>query len=76
MKEQVDASFRHMTQQMTEEEQAEFQRLLMLAAEASLDLEERASRRWRGIRLTAVGFLYDHARSAAGRRSFLEAAEH
>ena len=40
MKEQVDASFRHMTQQMTEEEQAEFQRLLMLAAEASLDLEE------------------------------------
>ena len=40
VKEQVDASFRHMTQQMTEEEQAEFQRLLMLAAEASLDLEE------------------------------------
>lgn len=40
VKEQVDESFRRMTQQMTPAEQAEFRRLLQLAADASLALEE------------------------------------
>lgn len=39
VKEQVDESFQRMTQQMTEAEQAEFRRLLQLAADASLNLE-------------------------------------
>lgn len=40
VKEQVDESFRRMTQQMKPAEQAEFRRLLQLAADASLALEE------------------------------------
>lgn len=40
IKEQVDASFQHMTTSMTSEEREEFKRLLLLAAEASLTQEE------------------------------------
>lgn len=40
IKEQVDASFQHMTAGMTPEEREEFKRLLLLAAEASLTQEE------------------------------------
>lgn len=40
VKEQVDESFRHMTQQMTDGEREEFKRLLLLAADASLAMEE------------------------------------
>ena len=40
VKEQVDESFRHMTQQMTEGERKEFNRLLRLAAEACVALED------------------------------------
>ena len=40
IKEQVDACFQHMTHTMTVQEREEFKRLLQLAAEASLTLEE------------------------------------
>lgn len=40
IKEQVDECFRLMTQHMTQEERDQFQRLLMLAAEGALALEE------------------------------------
>lgn len=40
IKEQVDASFQHMTTRMTSEEREEFKRLLLLAAEAALAQEE------------------------------------
>lgn len=40
IKEQVDACFQHMTHTMTNQEREEFKRLLQLAAEASLTLEE------------------------------------
>lgn len=40
VKEQVDESFRHMTQQMTDTEREEFKRLLLLAADASLAMGE------------------------------------
>lgn len=40
IKEQVDACFQHMTHTMTDQEREEFKRLLQLAAEASLTLEE------------------------------------
>ena len=40
VKEQVDESFRHMTQQMTDGEREEFKRLLLLAADASLAMGE------------------------------------
>ena len=36
VKEQIDVCFQHMTQQMTDTERAEFKRLLLLAAEASI----------------------------------------
>ena len=39
IRDQIDASFTRMTQQMTAEEQAEFKRLLLLAAEAAIALE-------------------------------------
>lgn len=38
VKEQIDLSFQRMTQNMTEKERAEFKRLLMMAAEATIDL--------------------------------------
>lgn len=40
LKEQMDISFQRMTQNMTEEEQGEFKRLLLLAAETTLSLDE------------------------------------
>lgn len=40
VKEQVDESFRHMTQWMTDTERKEFKRLLQLAADASLTLDD------------------------------------
>ena len=40
IRDQIDASFTRMTQQMTAEEQAEFKRLLLLAAEAAIALED------------------------------------
>lgn len=40
VKEQIDLSFQRMTQNMTEEERAEFKRLLMMAAEATIDLDD------------------------------------
>jgi DNA-binding MarR family transcriptional regulator len=40
VKEQVDVCFQRMTQQMTDTERAEFKRLLLLAAEASIDLDD------------------------------------
>lgn len=40
IKEQIDKSFQHMTQRMTQEEREEFKRLLLLAAEASIAQEE------------------------------------
>lgn len=40
LKEQMDISFQRMTQNMTEEEQTEFKRLLLLAAETTLSLDE------------------------------------
>lgn len=40
IKEQVDGCFRLMTQHMTQEERDQFQRLLMLAAEGALALED------------------------------------
>lgn len=40
IKEQVEASFQHMTTGMTPEEREEFKRLLLLAAEAALAQEE------------------------------------
>lgn len=40
VKEQVDDSFRHMTQRMTDAEREEFKRLLLLAADASLAQED------------------------------------
>lgn len=40
IKEQVDVCFQHMTHTMTNQEREEFKRLLQLAAEASLTLEE------------------------------------
>lgn len=40
IRDQIDASFTRMTQQMTAEEQAEFNRLLLLAAEAAIALED------------------------------------
>lgn len=40
VKEQVEESFRHMTQQMTDTEREEFKRLLLLAADASLALDD------------------------------------
>lgn len=40
VKEQIDMSFQRMTQNMTDSERAEFKRLLMLAADTTLSLEE------------------------------------
>lgn len=40
VKEQVDESFRRMTQKMTEKEREQFRRLLLLAAETTLTLDE------------------------------------
>ena len=40
VKEQMDVCFQHMTQQMTDTERAEFKRLLLLAAEASITLDD------------------------------------
>lgn len=40
LKEQMDISFQRMTQNMTEEEQGEFKRLLLLAAETTISLDE------------------------------------
>lgn len=40
IRDQIDASFTRMTQQMTAEEQAEFKRLLLLATEAAIALED------------------------------------
>lgn len=40
VKEQIDLSFQRMTQNMTEKERAEFKRLLMMAAEAAIDLDD------------------------------------
>lgn len=40
VKEQIDLSFQRMTQNMTEEERSEFKRLLMMAAEATIDLDD------------------------------------
>ncbi len=40
VKEQVDETFRRMTHQMTEDERQEFQRLLLLAAESALSLDD------------------------------------
>lgn len=40
LKEQMDISFQRMTQNMTEGEQTEFKRLLLLAAETTLSLDE------------------------------------
>lgn len=40
VKEQVDEGFMKMTSQMTDDEREEFKRLLLLAAQATLDMEE------------------------------------
>lgn len=40
VKKQVDETFRRMTHQMTEDERREFQRLLLLAAESALSLDD------------------------------------
>lgn len=40
VKEQIDLSFQRMTQNMTEKERVEFKRLLMMAAEATIDLDD------------------------------------
>ena len=40
VKEQVDVCFQRMTRQMTDTERAEFKRLLLLAAEASITLDD------------------------------------
>jgi len=40
LKEQMDVCFHRMTQQMTDAERAEFERLLLLAAEASIALDD------------------------------------
>lgn len=40
IKEQVDICFKKMTQQMTENEQAEFKRLLMIAADAAIKMDD------------------------------------
>lgn len=40
VKEQIDVCFQRMTQQMTDTERAEFKRLLLLAAEAAIDLDD------------------------------------
>ena len=40
IKEQVEGCFRRMTQQMTEAEREEFQRLLQMAAEAAIAMED------------------------------------
>lgn len=40
VKEQIDESFQRMTQQMTQAEREEFKRLLLLAAETTLKLED------------------------------------
>lgn len=40
IKEQIDAGFQRMTQQMTDTERAEFKRLLLLAAEATIGLDD------------------------------------
>jgi len=40
VKEQIDVCFQRMTQQMTDTERAEFRRLLLLAAEASITLDD------------------------------------
>lgn len=40
VKEQVDICFQRMTQQMTDTQRAEFKRLLLLAAETTLSLDE------------------------------------
>lgn len=40
IKEEIEATFQRMTQHMTEKEQAEFKRLLSMAAEASIDQED------------------------------------
>lgn len=40
VKEQIDLSFQRMTQNMTEKDRAEFKRLLMMAAEATIDLDD------------------------------------
>lgn len=40
VKEQMDESFRRMTHQMTDEERGEFKRLLSLAADASIALDD------------------------------------
>ena len=40
VKEQIDVCFQRMTQQMTDTERAEFKRLLLLAAEASIALDD------------------------------------
>lgn len=40
VKEQMDESFQRMTQKMTDSEKAEFKRLLLLAAETTLSLED------------------------------------
>lgn len=40
IKEEIEATFQRMTPKMTEKERAEFKRLLAMAAEASIDLED------------------------------------
>ena len=40
IKEQIDGCFQRMTQQMTQSEREEFKRLLLLAVEATLALDE------------------------------------
>lgn len=40
VKEQIDVSFQHMTQRMTEDEKETFKRLLMMAAETVIESEE------------------------------------
>ena len=39
IKEEIEACFQHMTQQMTEAEREEFKRLLLLAAQTTMDME-------------------------------------
>lgn len=40
VKEQIDLSFQRMTQHMTDEERSEFKRLLMMAADATIELDD------------------------------------
>lgn len=40
IKEEIERTFQRMTQKMTEQERAEFKRLLAMAAEASIELED------------------------------------